>query len=1584
MSSASGKKKVRVRKAADSAAAPAAAAPSAAPPRIVVHLSTPGENATTTKYLWRVKADEWPPTSLAAFVGVIAERFCGGAAPTGMFIRDDELNDEFALSDLDHLLEVAAKASANVVNVRCTATTTAAAVSVSPVAAAAGAAAPALSGGAAAADMPIAAFGIDRRNELVVARDDTDPEAAATGEMKLALNGPNFRRMRAAASAVAPKPVVCFVGPTAVGKSALIGTVTESHDKPVVALPGQVIPTTSNVNAFQCTLRPVPDETFAHVARLVESQQPQTRLRRTESTGSASDSASKAAAARSRHASSGGSGGEEETSDSLHSTTFESSQTHSQFRVPHLLAVDLVQPLPVCLLDVEGDDGGLPLLEYAKAHDFNTGDAQEALNNGDIAEFVQSLLEQVSRDELNAYMERRKFVTRVLLPKLIYVVADVIVFVNTVPAHRESAYLERVLEFCEQSQKGVNSAERPSLILVHNMAAAGPWSVDQSTRSFLSLVDRKSQLSRSYRSIDVIKIPHWRDAELYAMQLNRLHLLMAQRTREQQALKRRLGLLVPERTWFDLLDLCLEDFHSQAQLSMSRIFSRLIVSNAALANSAFKFFDALYSRAAGAGTVVQYFASIRHLSICMLAHLFLLRLLERGVGSTVELHGALEEQLQPLLARIDARAPCAYRDAKGNACTGEQSTHGDMHRLPGNKKSRGTYKQPPRPFIMADDETRQVLLTVLNDNESLLEAAVGGDAMAAERLHRRRAALLHQGAREWNRAGLPATRDLYLQLGCVACLDQVADVALTCGHGSLCRRCSDVVPLRTAAVAAAGSAAATAIPSIGGKARAAAAADNAPRKFACALCTADSAQQQILIECLRPLGDPGINAYCAADVGGVSNEVCMPAPLPGTQGLRVLVLDGGGSRLAVQLGLLERLESATGMQLSNMFDMIGGVGHGGLLALLLAIKQLSLARCRAILQRLESEVLDKSKSFMAVRSFLARAPFAATKLNALLADVIGSATPLLQPPPGAAVGEEQHPKAFVLVGESKSSLDACVFANYAAGRRVQLPRSSAGEQSPAQIGVPSDPQLEALLPLWHMARASVATPGWFKAAQIEGSARNAVFVDGSVVCASPALHALTECDVLYRGAANVDLLVALGVGLADQATPGSASPTSLSGSRKSAGDQLLSVVAARSSLPPRDLALEAAAVDAEVRRRQAIVPTALRAYVRIDPKLPVAARQADTRSAAARTSVVGAAVDWLKSTEATAALARLRASVIAASFFVDGAGADRLPKRAGDKQVFVVTLRRRAQQPAVPLRFYVASEPRDAFKSIKVKETRLGTTVSYTLAAPPSGRASDVVRVAVFVAVGGSGVLGDDAKAIEAASIDETAARDPEVLAHVAGSPFFVRRLSDAPQSTIPVPHVWDIVDFARQQPPLHADVGVLSEVMAPPSRLLERMVAFKLEWHNNDPGTDVFGAIAVHIGAGGDSVATALDARRIAARWLANNADYRTEDGRALHQRLDTTHDTWTDLIERVSGRDGTQYCGDWLCALAISEALGAPLLIVSGGEDDHFVCLHWPQSRLQRSDERVIALAKWSGNLWHALKSPPPAVLDGLMSNA
>ena len=68
-----------------------------------------------------------------------------------------------------------------------------------------------------------------------------------------------------------------------------------------------------------------------------------------------------------------------------------------------------------------------------------------------------------------------------------------------------------------------------------------------------------------------------------------------------------------------------------------------------------------------------------------------------------------------------------------------------------------------------------------------------------------------------------------------------------------------------------------------------------------------------------------------------------------------------------------------------------------------------------------------------------------------------------------------------------------------------------------RAGAPPDAPVLPLLPIWQMARAALGAPQWFKPAQIVlPGGRQQVFVDGTVVCASPALATMTELDIMYR------------------------------------------------------------------------------------------------------------------------------------------------------------------------------------------------------------------------------------------------------------------------------------------------------------------------------------------------------------------------------------------------------------------------------------------------------------------------------------
>jgi patatin-like phospholipase/acyl hydrolase len=58
-----------------------------------------------------------------------------------------------------------------------------------------------------------------------------------------------------------------------------------------------------------------------------------------------------------------------------------------------------------------------------------------------------------------------------------------------------------------------------------------------------------------------------------------------------------------------------------------------------------------------------------------------------------------------------------------------------------------------------------------------------------------------------------------------------------------------------------------------------------------------------------------------------------------TQGLRILAMDGGGTRALVTLEVLKRIEEITGQKITDLFDLIVGTSTGGILASLVGIRQ---------------------------------------------------------------------------------------------------------------------------------------------------------------------------------------------------------------------------------------------------------------------------------------------------------------------------------------------------------------------------------------------------------------------------------------------------------------------------------------------------------------------------------------------------------------------------------------------------------------------------------------------------------------------
>lgn len=74
-------------------------------------------------------------------------------------------------------------------------------------------------------------------------------------------------------------------------------------------------------------------------------------------------------------------------------------------------------------------------------------------------------------------------------------------------------------------------------------------------------------------------------------------------------------------------------------------------------------------------------------------------------------------------------------------------------------------------------------------------------------------------------------------------------------------------------------------------------------------------------------------------------------PVP-KRGLRILSMDGGGMKGLATVRILKQIEKGTGKRIHELFDLIGGTSTGGMLAVALGVKLMTLDECEEIYKNL--------------------------------------------------------------------------------------------------------------------------------------------------------------------------------------------------------------------------------------------------------------------------------------------------------------------------------------------------------------------------------------------------------------------------------------------------------------------------------------------------------------------------------------------------------------------------------------------------------------------------------------------------------
>ncbi|NWS08592.1 PLPL8 phospholipase, partial [Motacilla alba] len=221
-------------------------------------------------------------------------------------------------------------------------------------------------------------------------------------------------------------------------------------------------------------------------------------------------------------------------------------------------------------------------------------------------------------------------------------------------------------------------------------------------------------------------------------------------------------------------------------------------------------------------------------------------------------------------------------------------------------------------------------------------------------------------------------------------------------------------------------------------------------------------------------------------------------------GIRILTIDGGGTRGLVALQTLRKLEELTGKPVHQLFDYICGVSTGAILAFMLGLFHIPLDDCEELYHKLGSDVFKQNVIVGTVKMGWNHAFYDSDIWEKMLKEKMGSNLMI------ETARKSKCPKvaAVSTIVNRGTPLKAFVFRNY-----NHFP------------GVKSHYIGGCQYKLWQAIRASSAAPGYFQ----EYVLGSDLHQDGGLLLNNPSALAVHECKCLWP---NVPLqcLISLGTG----------------------------------------------------------------------------------------------------------------------------------------------------------------------------------------------------------------------------------------------------------------------------------------------------------------------------------------------------------------------------------------------------------------------------------------------------------------------
>lgn len=225
---------------------------------------------------------------------------------------------------------------------------------------------------------------------------------------------------------------------------------------------------------------------------------------------------------------------------------------------------------------------------------------------------------------------------------------------------------------------------------------------------------------------------------------------------------------------------------------------------------------------------------------------------------------------------------------------------------------------------------------------------------------------------------------------------------------------------------------------------------------------------------------------------------------PRGRGIRILSIDGGGTRGLIAIETLKWIEATCERPIHELFDYVCGVSTGGLLAVLVGALRMPLAECERVYKECSERMFSSNAVLGASRLLLKYAYYDTKVWEEILKTEIGAERTML-----STARDASCPKiAVVSCLTSQKCLKNFLFRNY----------NLHGNVASHYMGTVNSR-------IWEAIRASSAAPGYFE----EFKHGDYLHEDGGVLNNNPTAIAIHEAKHLWPGEA-LQCVVSLGNG----------------------------------------------------------------------------------------------------------------------------------------------------------------------------------------------------------------------------------------------------------------------------------------------------------------------------------------------------------------------------------------------------------------------------------------------------------------------